>query len=302
MSALREIAAHFGVEFDPGPLEKGDNAVVGMVEKLKGLGQATLGAFAVKEIFEYTVGLTEQADALAKQADAMGMSLAQLQEWNYVAMMAGVSGKMLTGVMNRITMGKAKIPADLKVSLKEADGSARSASDVFEELGGKIASIEDPVKRTQTALKVFGKQGLKLLPIFADGADGIRELREEFRDFGGGFDDDFAKQSDAFGDNIDRTKTIFRQMGIILVGKLLPSFLKVSASVVKVVKPMILLLKESRFLEAALATLAFAGVMKLSSAMGGLGSAMNKVLFKILPLVVAFLLLEDAIGFLSGDD
>lgn len=304
MSALREIAAHFGIEFDTEKLEKGGSLLDSVGEKVKGFA-TTLGAgFALKEIFEFTHGLTEQADKLAKQADAMGLSMKQLQEWNYVAMMAGVSSDQLQSTLTRLgaTASKNKAISALGISLKNQDGTMKNSMDLFEQLGTKIYEIQDPAKRAEMAVKAFGKQGLKLLPIFEDGQQGINDLRKEFAEFGGGFDPDFAKKADAFGDNVDRIKTMGRQMAINALSRMLPAFLAMTKSLVMIVKPMINVLKNSRVLETGLMTLGISGVGFLSGKIGGLGGAMGKLLFRILPLIAAFLILEDLWGFFKGDD
>lgn len=307
MGALREIAAHFGVEFDGKALEQGESVIEGFVGKLKGVATTVAAGFAVEKIFEFTVGLTETADALAKQSRVLGISMGELQEWGYIADLAGVKASQITGAITKLNMAGSnkKVSAgirELGIDMKDSGGNAKPAAKLFEEIGDKLHAIEDPTKRAQMAMKTLGKSGTKLLPVFEDGAEGIAELRKEFQELGGGFSDDFGKQSEIFNDNITRIKTMARQVAINVVNRLLPAFTKLSAWFVKQAKWVIPFIKDSRMMETVLTVLAVGGVMKLSGALGGLGGAMNKLLLKFLPLIIAFLLLEDLIGFFNGDE
>ena len=78
--------------------------------------------------------------------------------------------------------GQAKATATFKRLGVELDSFRRmTPEEQFDLLASKIASIEDPTTRAAEAMKVFGSDGQKLLPLFASGADGLAQMREEAR-------------------------------------------------------------------------------------------------------------------------
>lgn len=303
MAALREIAAHFGVEFDDKSLAKGELAIEGLIGKVKDFAGVLGGGLALGAIFHFVHGLTEEADALAKQADAMGLSLAEMQEWQYAAMMQGVSAEMLTGVLSKLGSGKFDKGLDaLGVKTKETNGEMRTSTDVLEDVADALASIENPAERNRKAVAVLGKSYAKMLPLMKDGSKGIKELREEFQALGGGFTDDFADKADSFGDNIDRIKTAWKNMTIGVVGRVLPTFVEISKKAVVVTKTLIGLFKNSKALETGMIALALKGVLLLSSKIGPLSNILKLLSGNFFRVLLPMLLIEDALVFLAGGD
>lgn len=303
MAALREVLAHFGVSFDDAALKKGSTAIEGLIGKVTEFGAALGGGLAIAGMFHFIHGLTEEADALAKQADAMGLSLAEMQEWNYAAMMQGVNAETLSGVLNKLGSGKFdKGLADLKISTKDASGELRNSTDILEDVADSLSSIENPAERNRKAVAVLGKSYAKMLPLLQDGSKGIKELRKEFVDLGGGFSPEFAKQADEFGDNIDRIKTVWKNLTIMVVGSVLPALVSLSKYVVAVIRPLMGVYKHSKLLETGLIALGLKGIIFLSAKIGPLGKALKALTSNFFRVLLPLLLLEDALVFLAGGD
>jgi len=102
MSALREILAKFGVEFDTHELEKGHQHVEGMIHQLEHLGASVAVAFGLHEIKEWYENLTEGAIKLKTQAETIGMSADQLQLWQYAAERSHISADGFSMSLNRL--------------------------------------------------------------------------------------------------------------------------------------------------------------------------------------------------------
>ncbi len=150
--------------------------------------------------------------------------------------------------------------------------------------------------------RVLGKSYATMLPLLADGSKGIKELRADFDALGGGFDADFAKRADEVGDNLDRMKVLGKNLSITILSAVLPTLVDLSRGVVSLAKPMIAMLKNSQLIKAGAIALGVKGFMALSRAIGPLNLALRGLMFRVLPLVAAFLLFEDALTFLSGGD
>lgn len=66
---------------------------------------------------------------------------------------------------------------DLQITLEEIRGLQADAQ--FELIAQRISEIRDPAERTRLVVAMFGRAGADLLPMFEQGAAGIRSAREE---------------------------------------------------------------------------------------------------------------------------
>ena len=230
-AALREIVAHFGVDFETKELAKGDNLISGMVGKLKGFAVGLAGAFAVDKVVDFTNSLLHQADAIGDTSEQIGVSTRQLQEWGYIAKLNGAEAEDYTAAVRRLGAqlaeastgkGSAQTFKRLGVSLKDARGELRPTGDVFEDVAVAISKLDNPTEQAGVAADLFGKQYARLLPMFRRGADGLAVLRKEFAELGGGFSDDFVKNAGAWEDGVDRLKLAGTSLASQVIGPLLP--------------------------------------------------------------------------------
>ena len=226
MAALREILAEFGIEFDKeGNLAKGDKAVDGMVDKLKDFGKAVAGAFAIDALVGFARQTIDAADAIGETAERLDVSTQSLQEWVYAAKLSGVEQQNLVAAIARVgasvDAGAAKFKK-LGVATKDSNGNVRSAADVFADTAAAIAGIENPAEQAAAASEIFGKQYATLLPLLRQGPEGLAKLRQEFAELGGGFGEDFIKQSAEFNDNIDKVSFGLQTLAQEVLAPLMP--------------------------------------------------------------------------------
>src|SRR3954470_13786109 len=99
--ALREILAVFGTEFDDKGIKDGEKGVGSLKQTLLGFGGILAGAFAVHEIVEFGREVLEQADALAKQSQALSVSAAELQGWQWAAKLSGSSAEEFSSAFTK---------------------------------------------------------------------------------------------------------------------------------------------------------------------------------------------------------
>ncbi len=113
------------------------NTTFGRLEKtLQSLGGTLIAAFGVSEIAAFTKSAIEAGDAIAKTADKVGVSAAELQELRFAADQSGVAANQLDMALQRFArrMGEAakgtgelyKTTQQLGIQFKNADGSYQS--------------------------------------------------------------------------------------------------------------------------------------------------------------------------------
>lgn len=335
--ALRELLARFGVEVDTKQLEAGDSAVNSFAEKLSGLGSALTGGLLVGGMVSFAQGLIDAGDNLDKASLRLGISTDELQAFNFAADRSGISAETLAGGMkllykNMSEAGEAGSTQaqefdKLKIKLKDANGKARSMSDVFADLSDKIADSKNPTEQAGLALKFFGKSGVALLPLLKEGADGTKELFNRFHDLGGGYSNEFTKAAAQAKDAQTDLSTALiggkNAIGVLVLPTIAKYTNKLANLIAKTVKVLrgttafrsILVALGGSAAFTAIGALATAaakmgmlggaagsaggGVLGLAKNVGSLGMALVRT---ALPLVVAFLLLDDLMALFRGGD
>jgi hypothetical protein len=304
--ALRELVASFGFGVDTSALSAADSAVGSISDSLLSMGKGVLAAFAVDAVFSFGRETLQIADALAKQAGALGVSTEQLQGWQHAAALSGSSAEEFTAALTKFTRNvnesgeaaagpAAKAFKELGVTVKDASGKMAQPIDVLDGVVAGLEGIEDPAKRTALVMDLFGRSGARLLPLFSEGTEGIAKLRAEVQELGFGFDDAFLENAQEVNDNVDRLKMGLRGLAIQVIGPMLPDIVAMSKGAIAVAKSFVGWVKQTNVTRGVVTALGVKALPVLIAGMKTLGSI-------ALRTVAPFLLLEDAVGWLAGDD
>lgn len=170
-------------------------------------------------------------DSLADMATRTGVSTEALSELGHAANLSGGS----------IEDVEAAILA-MQKTLSKADEEAAFAAPAFEQLGlsmeelaalnpekqfltllDAISKVEEPTTRAGLAMQVFRGQGKALLPLLADGAAGIEEMREEARKLGLSISGDSAAAAAEFDDAMVRLKSTLGAIAFEVGGAVAPA-------------------------------------------------------------------------------
>jgi hypothetical protein len=231
--ALREVLASFGVEIDDKALKDFDNSLGGVLEHVNKVAAGIAGAFAVKELVEFTRGVIETGAALVDTADRLGVGTQELQAFQYAGSLAGISAEEMTGALNHLnkSMGEAAMGnkeanqafAAAGVQIRDATGQMRPAGDVLEDLGDSLDGMSSQGEKTAFLMKVLGRGGAALGPLFKDGSKGVRAALDEFEALGGGMSEDFVQAADEVDDEMTRVHLVFTKVSTQIVASLLPA-------------------------------------------------------------------------------
>lgn len=199
-NVLRELLVKLGFEVEGKGLENANAKTNDWLKSVKGLATFVGGSYVKSKIDDFIGGLKETAAELKAGSIRSGMSIQEWQRWSTAANFAGVSAEALgTGIKflqkNAVEAKDsggeaAKEFAKLHVQFKDANGQVRSSSELFLDTATAIGEMSNPAERTAAAMKLFGRQGTELLPFFAKGREGIKELTQKLDEFGGGLSDD----------------------------------------------------------------------------------------------------------------
>ena len=181
------------------------DAIKSAIDGLKKLGSAMKGA--VTDSAEFA----DEVNTLAKQTH---LSTDTIQELYYATELMDVPvetvSKSLTKLTN--TMSDAADGSDsagekfaaLGISVTNADGSMRSAEDVFMDAVDALGGIENEAERDAAAYDLFGRSAKELNPLIEMGSEGFAELKQEAHDAGAVMDGETLDSLNDVSDSMER--------------------------------------------------------------------------------------------------
>lgn len=184
-------------------------------------------------------GFAQAGDGLDKMSARLGISVVKLQEWSFAATHAGAAPEDLEDALKDLsekiaevaggdTGGAAQLFSALGISVKDASGKIRPASDIFEELADAIQRNEDPALRTKMAMVLMGDSGRKLIPMLSGGAQGLDDMAKQARDFGLVMNEDAVEAAAQMTDHMDDMKASVTAVGHEIGYRLSPIVISMS--------------------------------------------------------------------------
>jgi hypothetical protein len=166
---------------------------------------------------------------MVKLSQKTGIAVSELSSLSNTADLAGVSNEQLGSALIKLNKSIAEAASgskeqseafkNLGISVKDANGNIRPTSDILGDVAGAFSGAADGATKTQYAMALFGKAGADLIPFLNTGKQGIKE-------FGASFGDDFAKNAEAFNDNITKINQQLKLLLVDVINPLLPALSK----------------------------------------------------------------------------
>jgi hypothetical protein len=230
--ALREVFAEFGIEFDDAQLQQGSRSVGGMVARVRELGAMLAGNAIVSAIRDFANSFEQQAGALQDSASALSITTDELQQLRFAATAAGLSTEAADAALLRLQQSAAGAASGSKaqaaafraigVDARDSSGHVRNLSELSDEVAAGLGRIEDPSRRAQLAVDLFGRSGARLATVMHEGEGGVAALRAELGTLGGGMLPEAIDAANAYGDATDRNKVAVDALRSVLATSLLP--------------------------------------------------------------------------------
>jgi hypothetical protein len=173
----------------------------------------------------------EAGEHIEKLSVRLGASTEALSQYQHVAELSNVSFDSLTRgwqFMSKnvseaaIGIGKASgVLQELGLSATQLNQLKPEAK--FEVLADAISKVQNPADRVRMAMRLFGKQGAELIPILANGAQGIRAARNEADKLGLTLTENAAHDMAAAHEALVRLKTAFHGLANTLAVQCAPA-------------------------------------------------------------------------------
>lgn len=182
---------------------------------------AAIGTALLKMGYDAATG-ADDLNTLAKQT---GISTAELQKMQYASDLIDVSLNDITGALKKM---KPKMSEnnqtfkDLGVSVTDADGNLRDATDVFYDTVEALSKIDNETERDQIAMELFGKGADSLAGIIDDGGQALKEYGEQAEELGVILDQDTLNALNEANDVIDQTKAQVKGTMAVIGSQVVP--------------------------------------------------------------------------------
>lgn len=162
-----EIVARFGA--DTGPIDKAMKGLTSNVGNFaREIGGHLLAAFSLGGGIALLEKATSKVQAIKRMSESLGTSTNFVQDIMNVGLAAGISGESIEKMMDKFIKG---LPAGSDVE------------EEFYQMSERLNQIQDPSERARIAIESFGKSGVQMVGILAQGSDAIKALASSFSKF-----------------------------------------------------------------------------------------------------------------------
>ena len=235
-----------GVNAAAASMRRMENAVAGLRGPMSGLlainaasffGSVTSSALGyARSLAGLVVSTTDAVSAQNDLAGRLGVTYGELAGLSYAGSLVGVSMETIGAAMTRAQVAFANaangsrtaVAAFDAIGLSAAELNGMSAEQQFEAIAQAISQLPTEAERAAAAVRIFGRAGAQLLPLFNQGAAGIQEARAEAERFGLTLTDAQSGNIDAMGDSFDRAKAAITGVISQVVAYLSPAIKAVS--------------------------------------------------------------------------
>ena len=259
--------------------------------KQLGILMTAVGTAVTASLAAMTVKWAQAGDQVAKLSEKTGFSAETLSELRYAAELSGTSVESLAVAIRRMQVAiteagresstTARYLGYLGLSYQEL--ATLSPDKQFELIAARLADLEDPTLKAAVATAIFGRSGTDLLPMLAQGSEGLERMRSEAQRLGIVFTAEGAKKAEAFRNSMTQLRAAISGLTANIGEALAPIITKFALAISSVIEKVTAWAKSHPQLTKALSTL----VLTLGVATGAMGTfiLVQQAWIRIAPLV-----------------
>ena len=201
------------VKYDITAVDRTKDAFSSINKNLNRIKGTLAVAFSAAVITNFTKQTLELADTIGKTADSIGVSTTFLQKYQFAAQQSGLSTEEFNKGLQTFTknVGQAQMRTleagksleRIGVSLRNADGSAKNAEQIFVELFKALDNVESSTRKAGVMADLFGRSGVKLTVMGKDGSAAMNQLAEAAT---GVIPEDTIRQAEIFNDTMNELR------------------------------------------------------------------------------------------------
>ena len=222
-------------------VDRTQGAINSAMKGLRGLGDqasilkrafAGIGAVAVGQFLTRTaMSAIQYGDELQKASIKSGVAVEQLSALAYAAKQSDIDLGSLSESLKKMQLALSQATTGGKEQKKTLDALGISLEDIknlnadeqFILIAQQISSLTNPADKARAATELFGKAGANLLPLFEQGADGIRKAAQEAKNLGLILSTEQTKKLADADDSVKRLSSSWQGFATTLVSKVAPA-------------------------------------------------------------------------------
>lgn len=203
-------------------------------------------AVAIAALAAFGKSALDSADDLSKMAVKTGISIESLSLLKPIAEQSGVSIQALGTGLKKLASNmvsaaggskeSAATFARLGIAVKDATGQIRPTEAVLMQLADQFAKMPDGAAKSALAVELFGKAGVDMIPFLNQGAAGIEELKQKFKDLGLEIDGPTGAAAEKFNDTLDTVKQALTGIALQIIQAALPAMQSLADGMVNIAK------------------------------------------------------------------
>lgn len=223
---------------------KGDDKASAMMNKLgqnatqmgktfqkAGVAMVAAGGAVLAVLGKSVKDWAKAGDEVQKMALRTNWAAESLSELRHVANIAGTELNALEKGTKKLNMAIVDASSGLTtyiryfdmLGLKAENLKAMKPEDAFWAVANALASMTNEVEQGAVAAQLFGRAGTQMLPMLAEGADGIQRLREEAHELGIVFNQEAAEAAADLTDAFQRVGEAINGIKFAMAEALAPS-------------------------------------------------------------------------------
>lgn len=204
---------------------------VSQLSRQAGAGLVAAGAGTVAGLLAAAKGAADYGSAIWDAHTRTGASVETLQQLQYAAQQTGADmGTVELGLKRLAVTARdaangtgeaADIYKQLGISVTDSNGQIKPSAQLMMEVGEALRNVKSDSERAAIAVRLFGRSGTMLLPMFMDSQKSLKQFADEASRLGLVMDEQSIAAADDFGDALDRvgaqTKIAAMSFGFALI-------------------------------------------------------------------------------------
>ncbi len=287
---------------------KGLGANIKKHQKAIGIGMAAAGATILATGALSVKAFAEMGDEVHKMALRTGFATETLSRLKFAAQIGGATLSDVEKSVKKMAMSISDAKDGLatytrefeKIGINVEELEGMSPEDQWMKLALAVAALEDPLQRASSAQKIFGRAGTAMLPMLAEGEEGLRDMMKRAEEFAPIFDKEASEAAAKFTDNMLKLTGSTDKVKFAIANNLMPILIPLIEQITGVIGKVIEWTKENPKLTRAiiLGGMAFGVLLTvfgsllvilplLSAAVGAFGLTLATAILPITLIVLA---------------
>lgn len=236
---IRELLVSISVKADAKAMARVDKQLTkikaGLGTLVSGTALVTAALIATTAVLFRTAQATATAgDEAAKAGRRLGLTAAEVQELGFAAEISGASIADVETGLRRLSKNARDAQrglttatdafTDIGVAFEKSPGQLKEPLELLLDTSEAFKSLTNDTEKAALAQELFGRGGVKLLPLLVQGREGIEALREEARALGFVFDEDAAAAAERFIDSQTEMRKVLEGLRNTIGIALIPVF------------------------------------------------------------------------------